>query len=45
MWLTLTGVAVDPIRCVLTLATSLAQPPVALSKITPGTAPTSTEIL
>ena len=45
MWLTLTGVAVEPIRCVLTLATSLAQPPVALSKITPGTAPTSADIL
>ena len=45
LWLTLTGVAVEPIRCVLTLATSLAQPPVALSKITPGTAPTSADIL
>ena len=44
LWLTLTGVPDEPTRCVLTLATSLAQPPIALSKITPDTAPTSADI-
>ena len=29
LWLTLTGVPDEPTRCVLTLATSLAQPPIA----------------
>ena len=44
LWLTMTGVPDETTRCVLTLATSLARPPIALGKITPGTAPTSADI-